>query len=250
LELKTQFPIAKGHRCYPCGPASYTSFLEKLRRILGEDFSIITFNYDVALDLTFRSLRMPANYCLDPKINNGIKFLKLHGSLNWGFSQKTKKILPYQFDDLFKRYHWDSETGEMNTVNIEIMNRLDDLKEIYSEENIDSLPIIVPPTWNKAEYHGNLSNVWHEAANELSLAENIYAIGYSLPETDTFFKYLFALGTIGKSRIKRFWVYNPDENAEKRYKGLLGRKLFKKFQFSKGNFHYFRGKMGHILNAV
>ena len=55
--------------------------------------------------------------------------------------------------------------------------------------------MIVPPTWNKTEYHSNLSHVWHEAAVELGSARNIYVFGYSLPETDSFFRYLFALGT-------------------------------------------------------
>ena len=42
-----------------------------------------------------------------------------------------------------------------------------------------SLPMIVPPTWNKSQYHAALSRVWSLAAQELTEAEDIYVIGYS-----------------------------------------------------------------------
>jgi hypothetical protein len=41
-------------------------------------------------------------------------------------------------------------------------------------------------------------------------AQEIIVIGYSLPETDFFFRNLFALGTVGRKFIRRFAVVNPD----------------------------------------
>jgi hypothetical protein len=38
--------------------------------------------------------------------------------------------------------------------------------------------------------------VWRTAAQHLSEAEHIFIIGYSLPETDQFFRYLYGLGTV------------------------------------------------------
>ena len=90
-------------------------------------------------------------------------------------------------------------------------------------------PVIVPPTWNKAEYQ-QIANVWKHAGLHLSEAENIIVIGYSLPETDQFFRYLFALGTIGDARPQRFWVVDPDADVAKRFQRLLGPTFRQRFR--------------------
>ena len=101
--------------------------------------------------------------------------------------------------------------------------------------------MIVPPTWSKGEYHSQLTKVWSRAAAELSDAENIFVSGYSLTETDSFFRYLFALGSVGSARIKRFWVFDTDQGGgkvEQRFRTLRGpgiaenRFLYEQRQFS------------------
>ena len=84
--------------------------------------------------------------------------------------------------------------------------------------------MIVPPTWSKTQYHKEIASVWRRAARCLSEAENIICIGYSLPRTDHFFRYLYGLGTVGQTRLKRFWVFDPDrsDGLERRYSALLG----------------------------
>ena len=91
--------------------------------------------------------------------------------------------------------------------------------------------MIVPPTWNKTEYHNTLSNVWKRAARELSDAEHIFIIGYSLPESDYFFKFLYSLGTIGSNTIKGFHVINPDKSVVPNYERMIS-----SFTASKLNF--------------
>jgi hypothetical protein len=99
-----------------------------------------------------------------------------------------------------------------------------------------SPPTIVPPTWNKTEYAPSIAAVWREAAKQLSDAENIFVCGYSLPETDTFFKHLFALGAVGNKLINRFWVFDPDLGVAARFRALLGTGASARFQFHLGNF--------------
>ena len=65
----------------------------------------------------------------------------------------------------------------------------------------------------KTEYHNSLSIVWKKAAQLLSEAENIFVIGYSLPESDSFFRYLYGLGTVGDFMLKRFWIFDPDQSG-------------------------------------
>jgi hypothetical protein len=108
---------------------------------------------------------------------------------------------------------------------INICSNSQDIQNEKKQHPIDKVPVIVPPTWNKTEYQGTLTNVWNVAAEQLSKARNIYVFGYSLPESDSFFRYLFALGTMGESRIRRFWVFDPSKTVEERYRNLIGKEL-------------------------
>jgi hypothetical protein len=92
---------------------------------------------------------------------------------------------------------------------------------------------VVPPTWNKSQYHVKLERVWKAAATELATAENIFVCGYSLPPSDQFFRYLYALGTVGDLRLKKFWVYDPDPTGavRQRFEMLLGQAVMPRFEF-------------------
>jgi len=66
------------------------------------------------------------------------------------------------------------------------------------------------------------------AAAELADAENIIVLGYAFREMDSAFGFLYALGTLGSTTLKRFWVFDPAEGPEAdklrmRYERLLGR---------------------------
>jgi hypothetical protein len=82
-------------------------------------------------------------------------------------------------------------------------------------------PVLIPPTWNKTQHHGSITRVWARAARELSEAENIVIVGYSMPETDQFFRYLIALGTVGTAFIRNVLVCDPDANVSRRFEALL-----------------------------
>lgn len=99
-----------------------------------------------------------------------------------------------------------------------------DLLEIKS-------PAIVPTTWEKTEYNAGFENMWAHAANQLAEAENIIVIGYSLPQTDQFFPILYALGTVSKSILKQFLVFDPDTEGavERRFREMLGEAARQKF---------------------
>jgi hypothetical protein len=159
--------------------------------------------------------------------------LKLHGSLNWGVEYESREIVPWylqRFLSQSKRavtFDKDSSQVRINAgQNInELINHTGKLRQI------DRLPFIVPPSWNKADSHNRISRVWARAAQELSEAESIYVIGYSLPETDSFFRQLYALGTVGDTLLKRFWVYNPDDSREKIFSNMLGPGARERFRF-------------------
>ncbi len=82
-------------------------------------------------------------------------------------------------------------------------------------------PMIVPPTWSKLEHHRKIQPVWSAAAKHLSEARNIVVIGYSLPESDMFFRDLYAVGTIGEELIQNFVLVDPSEQVSARFRELL-----------------------------
>ena len=57
-------------------------------------------------------------------------------------------------------------------------------------------------------------------------------------EQKRFFRYLFALGSIGKKMIKRIWVFDPDKNdvVYKRFNELIGTGARPRFRFEKATF--------------
>jgi hypothetical protein len=97
------------------------------------------------------------------------------------------------------------------------------------------------------EHNKRIINVWRQASLELVKAENILICGYSHPETDIFFKYLFALGISGDSIIKRFVVYDPDEKLMEKYRNMLGRSLEERYIFRKMPFQSFSEDLQEIL---
>lgn len=233
-----KFPI-DGLKILP--PELYNDFAETVKNAtslnshngLGK-ISIITFNYDICLDYAFHWWNIPVDYCLENgKRGLGLKLLKLHGSLNWLHCLKCQTVIPCHISDFAKNIHTRFNPGTISDTKISMDLLLSSM--IGSFTHCDDIStnetMIVPPTWNKWLYHEQLALVWRAAATELTDAENILICGYSLPPTDQFFRYLYALGTIGEARLKRFWVFNPDNSIDERFKALLGPEAKSRFKF-------------------
>ena len=208
-------------------PEPYNEFIElvdKLRNqsVPKQDVALITFNYDLALDFAMNYRGISPYYGLEGnKRNDQIPLFKLHGSLNWAHCSECGSIVPWYLSDYYST-HRPNLSRSSQTYHLRIGSRIGEHK--HGDHEVLKEPLIAPPTWSKSEYHKVLSPVWSCAAKELSDAENIFVIGYSLPESDSFFRYLYALGTVGSTLLKRFWVFDPDEkgDVEKRFRALLG----------------------------
>jgi hypothetical protein len=232
LENSIKFPIHSG-RIRP--PQPYEDFVDLLAEVKKQSplndpikYSFVTFNYDLCLDYALHFKRFNFDYCLNGRLcRDGSPLLKLHGSTNWGITADDN-IVPVEVSEVSKRSDFfDSD----NYVFINLGSNINN--EVYNDKKIQGPPVIVPPTWNKNSYHGQLSNVWSVAATVLAEAENIFVIGYSLPETDSFFRYLYALGSESKTRLRNFVVVNPDGSGEteKRFNNLIGKGLSARFKY-------------------
>ncbi|MFC1871569.1 hypothetical protein ACFLYF_04130 [Chloroflexota bacterium] len=216
-------------------PDSYFQFAKQIN-VHHSKCSIITFNYDLGLDYSLYASKVIPDYGLDDINISGrsVSYLKLHGSLNWGWCNECKKITPYRdFDST------NSVPGRNYNI-LPLMERFKAKAYMCSKcgKPVEETPFIVPPTWNKTSYHEQIETIWKKAASELKDAENIFVLGYSFPETDMFFRYLFALEVDMTTILKRFHVYNIDSsgNTENRFRDLLGSGVIDKFQYSKARF--------------
>lgn len=173
-------------------------------------------------------------YGFGSEVSAGIptNLLKLHGSLNWAVRSDTEEVLPLTLQDYFSKYsHKGYKAGD--SCNIPIGSELQDYYTKFTNEKINQEPVIVPPTWNKTDYHHLLANIWGLAAKELEEAEYIFIIGYSLPETDAFFRLLYGLGTVGATPLKKIAAFNPDSTGtiEQRFRDMLGPGALARFDF-------------------
>lgn len=168
---------------------AYTFFVAMLGNIITSNAwhknTIITFNYDTIIENRAASLEIPISYGFkSSKGDNHIKLLKLHGSINWKKS---------------------SEGDEPDTL---------------TEGNFNDDPLILPPTWQKNPEKW-LQAIWQEALQSLSEATNIIVVGYSMPETDSYFKHLITAGCAKNRGIHKLVVIDTAQSVADKYKSLF-----------------------------
>ncbi len=248
--IQTTFRIPKSDRTVQA-PAPYDAFANYIYdtfydRSFPHTMAVITFNYDVALDLAFHLRGLPVRYGLQSDEQaSALALLKLHGSLNWVDCAGCNKVVPWCLSDYFKEYNWDLSLmdRDVRTVTMGIGSHIK--RYDHGCHTTGNEPLIVPPTWNKSGHYAAIAPVWALAAQQLAEAENIFVIGYSLPQTDVFFRLLYAIGTIGDVPLNRFWVFNPDDSGETelRFKTMLGPGAIQRFK-------YFPMKFEHCLGDI
>jgi hypothetical protein len=218
-------------------PEPYDRFIKGIAHLSKSDeVALITFNYDLALDYALYFNRIAFNYGLDN--GTGLDLLKLHGSLNWGrcSNQSCRGICIWSLADYFKQFKWN--LYDVEDASLEVAERLIGRTHCHPE-TLERDPVLIPPTWNKGGFHNELSSVWSKAAAHLAEAENIFVIGYSFPPSDQFFKYFFAVGSIGQEGwIEKIRVVDPDPSAEveNRFKQLFGPMALSKFALRRAKF--------------
>src|SRR5260370_30617791 len=137
--------------------------------------TFITFNYDNILEDALVALNLPLSYGfkarpahMEPSAKassnpGALQVLKLHGSINWARRpEKSERAF-----SVFGNY-----------------------RDVLQEQLV---PELVPPTWRKI-FQGQLDEVWERAVGSLQTATRVIIIGFSIPPTDTHFKYLIAAG--------------------------------------------------------
>lgn len=211
-------------------PVPYGRFADLLKSLMARPteagtVAVITFNYDSALDYAVRPQRIRYGIGDDPAGPDILPILKLHGGLNWFRCEHCTNGQLWALRDPVHK-HWASPDGRHAFMEIDRhANPLPCNHAICGE------PVIVPPSWGKAQHYKELQSVWAAAATELRPARNIFVIGYSMPRTDQFFPMLYSIGTADGPPLERFWVFDPEPSIKRRYEALLGPGARRRFTF-------------------
>lgn len=226
-------------------PQPYEAFGDLLVHLSKEAFpsqtaAVISFNYDIAADMAMYRSGLGPDYIIgEPSDHHlAVPLLKLHGSLNWAIEKESQIIRPLHLASYFQRYSYNGFGQEHSSTRVPIGSQLVEYFKKFASTDVEAEPVIVPPSWNKADYHSALSVVWAAAAKHLSEAEQIFILGYSLPETDSFFRHLYALGSVGSAPLRRIAVFNPENSGatNTRFKSLLGPGASARYEYHARNF--------------
>lgn len=159
---------------------------------------VISFNYDLILDDALRGIGIASDYALPGAVledfiaadtNKPISLLKLHGSTNWAVCGNAKCATVHILSTKF--------TEDPKAFRTKCCSKC-------SRPGLRLL--LVPPSWDKSEYHGVIQPVWRQGVEALRNANRICIIGYSMPEADSFFKYLLTLGLAENHQLYKFVV--------------------------------------------
>jgi hypothetical protein len=221
-------------------PADYLAFTELIKSIYQmtpkKNVSIITFNYDIALDYSlYRNDLLPYYGFEKTKNYNNIPLYKLHGSLNWAIKKENNEIIPLNLNEYFSKYS--VQFSHSKNIKIPIASQLVEYFKKLSVD-VEDTPVIIPPSWNKSEHQMMIKPVWENAAKDLENSEYIFIIGYSMPETDSFFRLLYALGTVGDVMLKKLRVINPDNSIDtkNRFKSIFGPAALARYDYIENKF--------------
>lgn len=151
---------------------------------------VITFNYDLILDDALLRVRKFPDYCHsgeESKQPGGLLFLKLHGSTNWAVCLHCAK--PVTFVEKLTR-----SFSELDAVRCPHCGRG------------ECQALLIPPSWDKTGHREVMQPVWAAAVKELRRATRICIIGYSMPRSDAFFRYLLTVALAENHQLERLIV--------------------------------------------
>jgi NAD-dependent SIR2 family protein deacetylase len=237
-------------------PDSYNNLVNAIKNSsANNNTSIITFNYDLGIDTALSRQGYGINYGFENKTlqPNDFSLFKLHGSINWAYCEADQNIYPYYPEWYLRDLHAQTGYNLRGSIKLHVSKYFSHIRNHHkSKIEVDKTKsVIVPPSWNKNSYHGTISTVWQKASEKLSNAKNIVIIGYSLPESDSFFRYLFALGTLGSTRIRNIIVVNPEiagGDVDNRFKGLIGESILSRYKYIEKKFNYANEIIPNLIN--
>lgn len=198
-----------------------------------DEYSFVSFNYDILLDIALMELLNRGVYCdygiqfanmrdhfnsqsfnkWQPPGDKSVLILKPHGSLNWMqcASCDSIAISGNSKGQIFK-------TGLLHTI------------ERCPNDNSLMQFVVEPPSYFKRYKNYFLQATWIKLNEILSVADKIVFIGYSMPDADVMIKYAIKRACFNQD--KRILVVNPDRSVQASYERVLGPVAFYQIGFA------------------
>lgn len=177
-----------------------------------ENISIITTNWDILLEQYMIKSGIEYNYSFNSSyvVNSlgelyenesckSIKYLKIHGSINWFRCLKCGTLQVCKADEC-GQYLFDDDTVESCIK----------CGQVACGSNVQVKPEIITPTMMKLINSQLYNNLWQNAAYELQQADKIIFCGYSLPIADFEFRYLLKQNISKKAQIDVVLYHNDN----------------------------------------
>lgn len=185
----------------------------------GDRVCLITFNYDVGLDVALEACDFTIDYCLSRKREprpRTIELAKLHGSMNWYGCARCGVVATDHVREFAGR------VGPPLPDAAFVLDFANLLPQVCPQcRGAVTAPWIVPPTWNKGDLQQRLAVVWARASTMLSEARSLIIAGYSWPESDQYFRQLCGVGLVGDEFLRRLWVFDPSRGTRARIREQL-----------------------------
>jgi len=120
----------------------------------------------------------------------GIKIFKLNSTTEYSIlSLNYDLVLENICESMANSFWWESKS-RFRLVRNGIQNNDVEWPSLVKIHGSADTRDIIPPTFNKGLYGSKLPQSWRDAYESLSRANEIRVIGYSLPQTDSYIKYL------------------------------------------------------------
>jgi hypothetical protein len=229
IENCIYFPVFNNELKPSC--PSYSKLADLIRDIRSSaksiDFSLMTTNYDVCLDVAVIACGLTPYYCLNPDRgphSNEISLLKLHGALNWCGCFGSGHIsinAKYHVDEFFKNYIRKGNLIPDNEDGLLLHFRRTFSNLLCEKCNTPlKVPLILPPGWEKTSYRSDMGIIWRRAEVYLKESSLLVVIGYSWNPADSHINRLLALALGNKK--SRIIVFDPNKAALNLARKILG----------------------------
>ncbi|WP_318345680.1 SIR2 family protein [Flagellimonas baculiformis] len=230
-----------------------------------DEVAVLTTNWDILLDNALkrklRDLKKPnedfegvVDYCCyvssldrnDHSIKPGlyalgkgkfnIKLLKLHGSMNWLHCPKCQRVFVKFYEKI---------AGDIVFHNQHCRH----CKNNYTENNNNSLKLrsnLIMPTFLKDLNNFQIKLIWQNAGVELSEADKIVFIGYSLPQAD--FELRQLLSRMIKDHVEIDVVLSEYDKPVKDFEWAFAEKRYESFFGNRKPKFYYSGVKEYLKN--
>lgn len=143
--------------------------------------------------------------------HNKVPIIKLHGSVNW-FSVSSNGYwhAPRGFKPLAEQ-NQPAETIAKNIAGETIAKNIIEQRAWVKEY---LTPEIIPPMLGKSSASPVIGQQWNAAIEAIGAARQIWVVGYSFPQTDTFMTRLLTEGLLRNSQLEKFVIVDSQSREE------------------------------------